>query len=149
MKKNETQGVIRGVQTPEGWYVKATPSGEPYSLEPKDSKIRVQGVTLPDAFESAVACYGTLPCMATRRLLDRKHMTVCGVSGSSEPKVKKGRTMEKLSLGEYTCTSFNEVSEMARNVGAGVRLHGIKPLERVVVFAETRAEWMIAVLGCL
>lgn len=75
--------------------------------------------------------------MATRLLLDR------------ERTVEVGHTSEKLKLGEYVCKSYNEVAEMARNVGMGIRLHGIKPLDRVMVLAETRAEWMIAVLGCL
>lgn len=86
--------------------------------------------------------------MATRTLLDRKLTTSWRLSGS-EPTVERGHIIEKLNLGEYVCSNYNEVAEMARNVGIGIRQHGIKPLDRVMILAETRAEWMIALLGCL
>lgn len=141
-------GVLRGIQTRDGYYVKATPSGEIYSQESTDSDCESISVTVDDVFQHAVARYGIQPCMATRSLLGRERKTLWRLSGS-EPTVEVGLTLEKLKLGEYICKSYNEVAEMVRNVGINICLHGIKPRDHVMVFAETRAEWMIAVLGCL
>lgn len=130
---------VRGVQTAEGWYVKAKPTGEPY---PPDSglapKFLDAGVTtLPGALRYATSVYGSKPCLATRQLLERERTE------------KNGKTFEKLRLGEYRWKTYSEVQQMAVDVGLGVRVRGLQPLDRVVIFAETRAEWLVAAMGCL
>lgn len=131
---------VRGVQTAEGWYVKAKASGEPYPLDsglaPKFLEAGV--TTLPGALGYATSVYGSKPCLATRQLLARERTE------------KNGKKFEKLKLGEYTWKTYSEVQQMAVDVGLGVRVRGLRPLEdRVVIFAETRAEWLVAAMGCL
>ncbi|KAK4296954.1 hypothetical protein Pmani_030592 [Petrolisthes manimaculis] len=75
--------------------------------------------------------------MATRRVHGKRQVE------------ERGHTINKLELGEYTWMTYIEVAEMVRKVGLGIRHHGVKPLDRVVILAETRAEWLIAALGCL
>lgn len=43
--------------------------------------------------------------------------------------------------------TFGEVSLLATNFGKGIRELGNQPKRNVVIFAETRAEWMIAAHG--
>lgn len=50
-------------------------------------------------------------------------------------------------MGDYKWKSFNEVNELAQNFGRGLRELGMKPKENMVIFAETRAEWMIGAHG--
>ncbi|XP_045589614.2 long-chain-fatty-acid--CoA ligase 4 [Procambarus clarkii] len=130
---------MRGVKTSEGWYVKATPSGECYPLDSGLApKFRKAGVTtLPGALQYGASVHGSKSCMATRQLLDRERTE------------KNGKMFEKLRLGEYTWKSYSEVQQMAVDVGLGVRVRGLQPLDRVVIFAETRAEWLVAAMGCL
>lgn len=50
-------------------------------------------------------------------------------------------------LGEYRWKTFSEVNTLAMNFGKGIRELGNNPGENVAIFAETRAEWMIAAHG--
>lgn len=50
-------------------------------------------------------------------------------------------------MGEYTWKTFAEANVLATNFGRGIRELGNKPKQNVVIFAETRAEWMIAAHG--
>lgn len=50
-------------------------------------------------------------------------------------------------MGEYIWKTFAEVNVLATNFGKGVRELGNKPKQNIVIFAETRAEWMIAAHG--
>lgn len=50
-------------------------------------------------------------------------------------------------MGEYIWKTFAEANVLATNFGRGIRELGNKPKQNVVIFAETRAEWMIAAHG--
>lgn len=50
-------------------------------------------------------------------------------------------------MGEYRWKTYAEVNILASNFGKGLRELGNEPKENVVIFAETRAEWMIAAHG--
>lgn len=50
-------------------------------------------------------------------------------------------------MGEYRWKTYSEVNSIAASFGRGLRELGCKPKENVVIFAETRAEWMIAAHG--
>lgn len=50
-------------------------------------------------------------------------------------------------MGDYRWKTFSEVNVLAENFGKGVRELGNNPRENIVIFAETRAEWMIAAHG--
>lgn len=50
-------------------------------------------------------------------------------------------------MGEYIWKTYAEVNHLATNFGKGIRELGNKPHQNIVIFAETRAEWMIAAHG--
>lgn len=50
-------------------------------------------------------------------------------------------------MGEYVWKTFAEINVLATNFGRGIRELGNIPRESVVIFAETREEWMIAAHG--
>jgi long-chain acyl-CoA synthetase len=75
-------------------------------------------------------------CLGTRQVL------------SEEDEVQaNGKVFKKYKMGEYTWRNFTETEQEAQNFGFGIRKLGVKPKENVVVFSETRAEWMIAAHG--
>lgn len=75
-------------------------------------------------------------CLGTRQVL------------SEEDEMQaNGKLFKKLKLGEYTWRSFIETEQEACNFGCGMMKLGVRPKENVVVFSETRAEWMIAAHG--
>lgn len=51
-------------------------------------------------------------------------------------------------MGEYKWKTFNDVNRLASSFGRGLLELGMKPRKNVVIFAETRAEWMIAAHAC-
>lgn len=59
-----------------------------------------------------------------------------------------GKVFQKYELGDYHFLSYIEVDESAAAFGRGLRELGMKPLQNIAIFAETRAEWMIAAHGC-
>lgn len=52
-------------------------------------------------------------------------------------------------LGSYQWRSFTQTDCEAESFGRGLREVGVKPRENVVVYAETRAEWLIAAIGAM
>lgn len=51
-------------------------------------------------------------------------------------------------MGNYEWRTYTEMEREAKYFGAGLRELGCQPVKNVVMFAETRAEWMIAAHGC-
>lgn len=51
-------------------------------------------------------------------------------------------------MGDYKWKNFIEVEQLAKYFGRGLREIGHKPRENIVIFAETRLEWMIVAHGC-
>lgn len=76
-------------------------------------------------------------CLGTRKIL------------SEEDEVQKnGRVFKKYVMGDYEWRSYVEVERLAEYFGRGLRELGHEERQKVVIFAETRAEWMIAAHGC-
>lgn len=51
-------------------------------------------------------------------------------------------------MGEYQWRTFTDVDREAKHFGSGLRELGQEALKNIVIFAETRAEWMISAQGC-
>ena len=75
-------------------------------------------------------------CLGTRQVLSEED--------EMQP---NGRMFKKYKMGEYTWRSYVDVEKEACNFGYGIRKLGVQPKENVVIFSETRAEWMIAAHG--
>lgn len=92
--------------------------------------------TLEKMFKFAVSLHTSKRCLGTREIL-----------GEADELQPNGRVFKKLRLGDYKWTTFEETEQEARFFGRGLRELGHKPHDRIVIFAETRAEWMIAAHG--
>lgn len=60
---------------------------------------------------------------------------------------ENGKLFKKYKMGDYQWRNFIEVEKEACNFGYGIRKLGVRPKDNVVIFSETRAEWMIAAHG--
>jgi len=123
----------------EGRLVKALPSGAAWPLDSGLApQFRRGGVaTLPAALRLSAAKHGAAPCMATRRLCQRRR------------DASQGKTLEKLSLGDYTWKTYGEVQRSADALSGALHRMGFRAGDRVAIFSETRAEWFIAAMGAL
>lgn len=93
--------------------------------------------TVDDLFLRAVEMYATDKCLGTRELLREE-----------EEQQANGRVFKKVVLGEYIWMTYEEVFQRVSNFGSGILALGQKPRSKLVLFAETRAEWMIAAQAC-
>lgn len=93
--------------------------------------------TLEKLFNYVAKIYTSKDCLGTREYL------------SEEDEVQpNGRVFKKYNLGDYKWKSFIEVERLAACFGRGLRELGQQPKQNIVIFAETRAEWMISAHGC-
>ncbi|XP_023945055.2 long-chain-fatty-acid--CoA ligase 4 isoform X1 [Bicyclus anynana] len=93
--------------------------------------------SMESMLRAAAARWQERRCLGTRTVL----------SEEDEPQ-PNGRVFKKYRMGEYVWRSYTDVEREARQFGAGLRALGAAPRRNVVMFAETRAEWMLAAHGC-
>jgi len=93
--------------------------------------------TLEKMFNYVVKIHTTKRCVGTRQILSEED--------EMQP---NGRVFKKYNMGDYKWKNFLETERLASSFGRGLRELGNRPRENVVLFAETRAEWLIAAHGC-
>lgn len=93
--------------------------------------------TLAELFEQSCNNYANKHLLGSRKLISRE-MEVS----------KDGRSFEKLHLGSYEWLTYGEAFEVVCNFASGLVQLGHGKEERVAIFADTQAEWQIALQGC-
>ncbi|KRT78590.1 AMP-binding protein [Oryctes borbonicus] len=126
--------------------IKATPINKDdrtivYRSVDKASKTHIEMVrcnvtTMASMFEFVARKHANKKCLGTRR-----------IQAEEDEIQPNGRVFKKYNMGEYMWKTYAEVNELATNFGKGIRELGNLPRENIVIFAETRAEWMIAAHG--
>ncbi|VDM63759.1 unnamed protein product [Angiostrongylus costaricensis] len=84
-----------------------------------------------------VEMFDEAPALGTRQLL-----------GVHEEKTDVGRVFEKWEMGEYEWMSYREVEAKVASVAASLKDLAKGDDAKVVIFAETRAHWLITALSC-
>lgn len=93
--------------------------------------------TLDEVFCRAVKLYGTNDCLGTREVL------------SEEDELQaNGKVFKKAILGKYKWQTYSAVSERASNLGRGLISIGAKHRNNILIFSETRADWMLTLQSC-
>lgn len=93
--------------------------------------------TMEKVLNYVVSRFSDHKCLGTRQIL-----------AEEDEKQPNGRIFKKYVMGEYVWRSFQQVNDEAAAFGKGLRSLGQEPRQNVVIFAETRAEWMIAAQAC-
>uniref|UniRef100_A0A915JQK6 long-chain-fatty-acid--CoA ligase n=1 Tax=Romanomermis culicivorax TaxID=13658 RepID=A0A915JQK6_ROMCU len=60
-----------------------------------------------------------------------------------------GRVFEKLNMGDYEWLNYEEVNELVLEIGTGLLKMNHSAKARLVIFSETRQEWLITALAAL
>nr|XP_034184352.1 long-chain-fatty-acid--CoA ligase 3 isoform X1 [Osmia lignaria]XP_034184353.1 long-chain-fatty-acid--CoA ligase 3 isoform X1 [Osmia lignaria] len=93
--------------------------------------------TLEKMLTWVVNRHGDKKCLGTRQIL------------AEEDEVQpNGRIFKKYKMGDYKWKSYTEVSKLMTSFSRGLRELNITTRKSIVIFAETRAEWMISAYGC-
>ncbi|VDM44287.1 unnamed protein product, partial [Toxocara canis] len=94
--------------------------------------------TVDKVFTYVVKKFGDKTALGTRELID--------VTEQIQP---NGRVFEKWELGEYKWQSYEEVHNRIGYIAAGLNSIVTGKDAKVVIFAETRADWLITALACM
>jgi len=93
--------------------------------------------TMERMFSYCVKKHGYRPCLGTR-----------AIHGEEDEKQPNGKVFTKLQLGEYGWSAYVDVQARADQLGKGLREIGLKPRDKVVLYANTGADWMISSIAC-
>ncbi|GMR41201.1 hypothetical protein PMAYCL1PPCAC_11396 [Pristionchus mayeri] len=94
--------------------------------------------TIDKVWRHIVEVHDESPCLGTRQLI-----------AVHQEKQDNGRVFEKWELGEYSWLSYREVEAKVAHLAAGIKdLCADSTDPKVVIFAETRAHWMMTALAC-
>ncbi|KAI9553620.1 hypothetical protein GHT06_021542 [Daphnia sinensis] len=94
--------------------------------------------TMEKVFRFAVRQHGQKCALGTREIL-----------AEEDEMQPNGRMFKKFLLGDFQWRTFTQTDSEAESFGRGLRELGLRSRENVVVFAETRAEWLISANGCM
>ena len=78
------------------------------------------------------------------RYSDKRLLGTRDVLGEEDEVQPNGKMFKKLELGDYRWLTYEEVDTMADNFGRGLRVLGQRPTENICLYADTRAEWLVA-----
>ena len=99
--------------------------------------VKSRAETLADAMKWATQKYGPNPCMGTREII-----------AELDEVQPNGKMFKKYELGDYRWISYEDLDSTSDYFGRGLRQLGLQPRQKLCVFADTRAEWMIAAQAC-
>jgi len=93
--------------------------------------------TMAKCFKHGVDKFNHKKCLATRQLLEEKD--------EFQP---NGKVFKKWKLGDYTWQSYVDVDQLSTDFGKGLRELGQLHKQNICIFADTKAEWMVAAQAC-
>ena len=93
--------------------------------------------TLGKIWDEVINIHGEIPCMGTRQ-----------VKRVFEERQSNGKTFQKLILGEYEWLDYLDINGLVSNVLNGLLALNLKKGQHVVIYAETRMEWMVTAIAC-
>ncbi|XP_015588101.1 long-chain-fatty-acid--CoA ligase 4 isoform X2 [Cephus cinctus] len=76
-------------------------------------------------------------CLGTRQIL-----------AEEDELQPNGRVFKKYKMGDYKWKTYSDVDRLVLSFARGLKELGLTTRKNVVIFAETRAEWMIAAHAC-
>ncbi|KAI0979401.1 hypothetical protein GJ496_009950 [Pomphorhynchus laevis] len=85
----------------------------------------------------AASQYGSDNGFGTRELF--------GIEEEVQP---DGKVFKKFNLGEYHWATYDEALRYICNVGDGLLAMGLHPNDHVIMFCETRFEWIVCMMAC-
>ena len=88
--------------------------------------------TVCQLFSRAIEVYGDKKCFGFRRLL-----------AEEDQRQADGRVFRKLLLSDYNWSSYKQIESRVEHLARGLHALGVRSGDHVVIFAETRVEWMI------
>merc|ERR1712227_884869 len=116
--------------------IRAVPMVNKIKDELKAQQGADQITTMERVWNFSMKKYGTRKALGTRAVL-----------GEVDEKQPDGKVFTKFQLGEYSWMNYQEVNSKAENLGKGFRELGMKPKDKIVLYANTCSEWMTSAIA--
>lgn len=87
-------------------------------------------------------------CWVTNVHKDKRCLGTREILAEEDEVQPNGRIFKKYKMGEYKWKTYVDVERLTTSFSRGLRELGLTAHKNIVIFAETRAEWMIAAYGC-
>lgn len=88
-------------------------------------------------FRASIDEHGDKKCLGTRNLI------------SEEDEIQpNGRIFKKAIYGDYSWLTYNEMHDYVKRISSGLKALGVETKQNVIIFAETKAEWMLSAQAC-
>ncbi|CAF3777239.1 unnamed protein product [Rotaria sordida] len=94
--------------------------------------------------ELAVETLADIPDLCLQRYSDKETMGVREITDVNEEKQPNGKIFKKFSFDEYKFTTYREACSRIDAIGRGLLSIGVKPGDKVLLFSETRPEWLLS-----
>jgi long-chain acyl-CoA synthetase len=102
--------------------------------------------TTPDEYVQTLA---DIPDYCLEKYADRETLGVREILDIQDEKQPNGKIFKKIIMGEYKFTTYRETFKRIEDIGRGLLSIGAKPGYKILIFAETRAEWLLTALAAL
>ena len=87
-------------------------------------------------FRASINEHGDKKCLGTRNLI------------SEEDEIQpNGRIFKKAIYSNYLWLTYNEIHDYVERISSGLKALGVESKQNVI-FAETKAEWMLSAQAC-
>ncbi|GFT22553.1 long-chain-fatty-acid--CoA ligase 4 [Nephila pilipes] len=93
--------------------------------------------TMDELFRMSVVRHGTKRCIGVREVL-----------AEADEYLKNGKVFKKVRLGDYHWYSYVDINQRIETLCKGLLELGLQPKKQIVIFAETRIEWMLICQAC-
>ena len=98
--------------------------------------------------EDQIETLADIPQICAERFHDKETMGVRQILGVEDEKQPNGKVFKKYSLGEYQFRTYEQAFEQVEQIGKGLLTFGLKKGDRVLIYAETRPEWLLTAFAC-
>jgi len=111
----------------------------PHRHCPIRQRLQNEGLTTMDkVLKYGVSKHGKRNCIGTRKILEERKVTG-----------PDGRTLTKLVMEpKYRWLNYDEVYDKSTYIGRGLHMLGLRPRDKLVMYCDTKAEWMVTAMGC-
>ena len=88
-------------------------------------------------FRASINEHEDKKCLSTRSLI------------SEEDEIQpNGRTFKKAIYGDYSWLTYNDMHDYVKRISSGLKALGAETKQNVIIFPETKAEWMLSAQAC-
>jgi len=84
-----------------------------------------------------------IPDLCLQRYPDKETMGIRQIIDVEDEKQPNGKVFKKYIMGEYQFTTYRQACLRINNIGKGLLSLSLKKGERILIYAETRPEWLL------